>query len=134
MPASPAVPQKSATTDQRYAASTPTETSVSIVVVPWRRLVHAARWNGQPPQSTTGPANAKESHCQWSNCHGGTIARTITGTESTIEAARRCCRDVSSASGVEVVSAIRSGGAGSSAAYPAAATVAISRSVPSSTG
>ena len=28
--------------------------SVSIVVAPWRRFIHAARWNGQPPQVTTG--------------------------------------------------------------------------------
>ena len=32
----------------------PTETSVSIVAAPWRRFIHAARWNGQAPQVTTG--------------------------------------------------------------------------------
>ena len=33
--------------------------SVSIVAAPWRRLIHAARWKGQPPQSTTGVARAQ---------------------------------------------------------------------------
>ena len=64
MPGSPAVPQNSAYTDQPNAASVPSETRVSMVAVPWRRLVHAARWNGQPPQTTTGAARVSESHCQ----------------------------------------------------------------------
>ena len=64
MPGSPAVPRKSAHSDQPNAASTPTDTSVSIVVAPWRRLVHAARWKGHAPHTTTGAARASEAHCQ----------------------------------------------------------------------
>ena len=64
MPGSPAVPRKSAHSDHPKAASTPTETRVSMVVAPWRRLVHAARWNGQAPHTTTGAASASEAHCQ----------------------------------------------------------------------
>ncbi|HEX5994313.1 MAG TPA: hypothetical protein VFY84_04135 [Jiangellales bacterium] len=48
-PGVPAVPRNSAHTDQPSAASVPTEISVSIVAAPWRRFVHAARWNGAPP-------------------------------------------------------------------------------------
>ena len=50
------------------------EISVSIVAAPWRRLVQAARWNGQAPHTTTGAARVSDSHCQLSNCSGGTIA------------------------------------------------------------
>ena len=35
-----------------------------MVEEPWRRLVHAARWNGQAPQTTTGAASVSDSHCQ----------------------------------------------------------------------
>ena len=57
-------PKNSATSDQPKAASTPSETSVSIVVAPWRRLAHAARWNGHAPHTTTGAASVSDSHCQ----------------------------------------------------------------------
>ena len=33
-------------TDQPHAAIVPIEMSVSIVAVPWRRFIHAARWKG----------------------------------------------------------------------------------------
>ena len=64
MPGSPAPPRNSAYSDQTKAASTPTEMSVSIVAAPWRRLVHAARWNGSAPQTTTGAARVSDAHCQ----------------------------------------------------------------------
>ena len=35
-----------------------------MVAAPWRRLVHAARWNGHAPHTTTGAARVSESHCQ----------------------------------------------------------------------
>ena len=38
------------------------------------RVRAAARWNGQPAQSTTGVASASATHSQPSNCSGGTIA------------------------------------------------------------
>ena len=64
IPGSPAVPNSSAHTDQPNAASTPIDTSVSMVVAPWRRFVHAARWNGQAPHTATGAASVSEIHCQ----------------------------------------------------------------------
>ena len=43
----------------------PTEIRVSIVAAPCRRLVQAALWNGQAPQTTTGAARVSDSHCQY---------------------------------------------------------------------
>src|SRR5690349_1777328 len=82
MPGSPAVPKNSAHSDQPKAARVPTDTSVSIVDAPWRRLVTAARWKGQPPYPTTGAVNVSASHCQLVNCNAGTIDSTTTGTAS----------------------------------------------------
>ena len=67
----------------------PRETSVSIVEVPCLRLTQAARWNGQAPQTTTGAARVRESHCQYVNCRAGTIARAMTGTVRTAEMTNR---------------------------------------------
>ena len=53
-----------------------------MVVAPWRRLVQAARWKGQAPQTTTGVARTSETHCQPVNCSAGTIASSTTGTVS----------------------------------------------------
>ena len=64
MPGMPAWPKNSAYSDQRNAADTPIEMSVSIVAAPWRRLIHAARWNGYAAHRTTGAASASDSHCQ----------------------------------------------------------------------
>ncbi len=64
MPGSPAVPKNSAKSDQPKAARVPIETSVSMVDWPCRRLSHVARWNGSPPQMTTGAASTSEAHCQ----------------------------------------------------------------------
>ncbi len=67
--------KKSATTDQPYAASVPTLISVSIVAAPWRRFCQAARWNGQPPQRTTGVASCERRAIASSvNWKAGTIA------------------------------------------------------------
>ena len=52
---------------------------VSIVVAPWRRLVHVARWNGQAPHTTTGEARANASHIHSSNCSAGIMDSAITG-------------------------------------------------------
>ena len=60
----------------------PIEMSVSMVAAPCRRLVQAARWNGQPAQPTTGVASASDTHCQPSNCSAGTMASATTGTAS----------------------------------------------------
>ena len=59
--------------------------SVSIVAAPCRRLTHAARWNGQAPQTATGAASASASHCQFVNCSAGIIDIATTGTVSTVE-------------------------------------------------
>src|ERR687886_441486 len=48
----PASPMNSAYSDHSHAASVPTETSVSIVAVPWRRFAHAALWNGHAAHRT----------------------------------------------------------------------------------
>ncbi len=85
----PASPRNSAYSDQPNAASTPTEMSVSIVAVACLRLTQAARWNGQAPQSTTGAAQVRLSHCQLSNCSGGIMARTSTGAVSASEISSR---------------------------------------------
>ena len=62
-------PGKATTTvaDHAQAASVPIEISVSIVAAPCRRLSAAARWKGQPAQSTTGVASASASHSQPGN-------------------------------------------------------------------
>ena len=64
MPGIPASPRKSAQSDQPKAARVPSETRVSMVAAPCRRLTQAARWNGQPPQTTTGAASVSDAHCQ----------------------------------------------------------------------
>ena len=89
MPGIPALPNSSAYSDQPNAASVPNEMSVSMVAAPCRRFAQAARWNGQAPQITTGPASASEIHCQYSNCSAGTMASTITGSASTADPSSR---------------------------------------------
>lgn len=76
----------------------PIEMSVSIVALPWRRLIQAARWNGHAAQMITGAASASEAHCQESNCSAGIIDIAITGTVSTIAPISRCRSEVSSGS------------------------------------
>ena len=84
----------------------PIEISVSIVAAPWRAFTSAARWNGQPPQSTTGVASCSESHCQPSNWSGGIIASASTGRVSAAETSSRkrsaaagsCCGSSATAS------------------------------------
>ena len=68
-----------------------------MVAAPWRRLAHAARWNGQAPQVATGAASVRDSHCQLVNCSAGTIAISSTGTVSATEIASRWRRAASSA-------------------------------------
>ena len=53
--------------------------SVSMVVAPWRRFTHVARWNGHAPHTTTGDASANASHIHSSNCSAGIIDSAITG-------------------------------------------------------
>ena len=131
MPIIPALPCSSATRDQPNAASTPTETSVSMVVLPCRRLTSAARWNGQAPHTTTGAASVSESHCQPSTWSAGTIAISTTGTVSSAETSSRWRSASSSGSRpcVSSPSAPSGSAAGRAAAYPAAATVASRSSV-----
>ncbi len=61
---------------------TPMEMRVSMVAARWRRLVHAARWNGSAPHTTTGDARVRASHCQLVNCSGGIIDSSSTGSPS----------------------------------------------------
>ncbi|CAB4883973.1 unannotated protein [freshwater metagenome] len=60
----PACPKSIAQSDQMNAASTPTLMSVSMVAARCRRLVNAARWNGQAPHVVTGVASPRQTHCQ----------------------------------------------------------------------
>jgi len=89
-PARPAAPKNSAYTDHRYAAVTPTDTSVSIVAPPCRAFTAAARWNGHAPHTATGEASARHAHCQFRNCNGGIIASATTGMASASETSSRC--------------------------------------------
>ncbi len=109
--------------DQPNAASTPIETSVSIVVAPWRRFTHVARWKGQAPHPTTGVDRAREAHSHPENCQAGTIASSTTGTASTALTSRR------HSSGREPSSSWPASVVGSEAPYPAAPTVASRSSV-----
>src|SRR5699024_5263895 len=88
----PAWPKNRAYRDQASAASVPIDTSVSMVNVPCRRLIQAARWNGQAPHTTTGAARVSESHCQLVNCSAGIMAMAITGIDRTAEMITRCLR------------------------------------------
>lgn len=89
MPGMPASPKNSAHSDQPSAASVPTDTRVSMVAAPCRRLVQAALCSGPPPQTTTGAASVSESHCQLSNWNEGTIASSTTGAASSTETRSR---------------------------------------------
>jgi len=65
---------------------------VSIVAAPCFRFIHAARWNGHAPHTTTGAARVSESHCQLSNCSAGIIAMSTTGTVRAVDTRSRCRR------------------------------------------
>ena len=108
MPGMPAWPKNRAYNDHRNAADVPSETSVSMVNAPWRRLIAAARWNGHAPHTTTGAARVRLSHCQLVNCSAGTMAIAITGIDRTAEMMTRWRS-----------SSTRSGAAVSSVALPA---------------
>ena len=90
------MPPTSTTVDHAHAASVPIEISVSIVTARWRALRNAARWNGQPAQSTTGVASASAAHSQPSNWSGGTIAISVKGTVSATATTSRRQTDVPS--------------------------------------
>src|SRR3954447_4973888 len=90
VPGSPAPPRNSAHRDQPKAARTPTEIRVSMVAARCRALIAAAWWNGQAPQTATGAARVRDSHCQWRNCRAGTMASRTTGTDRTAETSSRC--------------------------------------------
>lgn len=92
MPNMPAPPKNSAQTDQAYAAMTPSETRVSIVVARWRRLMIVARWKGSAPHTTTGVVRANTTHCQPRNCQAGIIEMSMTGKASAAETQKRSFR------------------------------------------
>ena len=93
---SASMPARRTTVDQPQAASVPIEMSVSIVTAAWRALRAAARWNGQPAQSTTGVARASATHSQPSNWSGGTIASSVSGAVSATATTSRRRIDVPS--------------------------------------
>ncbi|TWH25838.1 hypothetical protein L600_000900000880 [Isoptericola variabilis J7] len=92
MPSSPAPPSSSAHSDHTLAATTPTDTSVSMVDAPCRAARTAATWNGHAPQVTTGSARAATTHCQPVNWRAGIIDRASTGTVSTADTRSRRSR------------------------------------------
>ena len=116
MPAMPAPPNSSAYTDQQNDAVTARLTRVSIVAAPWPRPTSAVRCSGQVPQPATGAASSRLTHCQPLNCADGTIARTMTTAASGTHTASRRPRSLATGSAPRAPS---SGGAGSSAWYPA---------------
>ncbi len=72
--------------DQLNAARMPSETRVSIEVLPCRRLRQAALWNGHAHQKTTGIAATSSTHCQpgkriW-GASASTMATSPSGTVS----------------------------------------------------
>ncbi len=71
----------------------PSETRVSIVVVPWRAFFSAARWKGHAHHSATGAAQTTSSHCQPGNRSDGTSDsisdRSVSGMNSTSETISR---------------------------------------------
>lgn len=105
------MPRKSAYSDQRNAALVPTEIRVSMVAAPWRRLVHAARWNGHAAHTTTGAVSTRLAHCQYVNWSAGTIAIAMTGTDSTTAPTSRCRSAVSSGSSASVPASSSQAGA-----------------------
>ena len=102
-----------------------------MLTAPWRRLVTAARWKGQAAQVATGVASASDHHCQPVSCSAGTIASAMTGTERAAATSRR---SRSAATSRSVTASSSACGRGSSAAYPACATVSSSTSVPRPVG
>ena len=126
MPVTPASPRNSAYIDQAKAVRTPRLTSVSIVAAPWRRFTQAARWNGHAPQTTTGVASCRASHCQLSNCRAETIdsSRTTSASGAQISSRRRSGAVSSGSAGA--VAPAASSAVGSAASYPAARTAASS--------
>jgi hypothetical protein len=77
---------------------------VSIVAAPCRRLIQAARWNGQAPQVATGAASVRAALCQLSNCNAGIIETSSTGSVRTAASTSRC-RSAEAASGSAAASA-----------------------------
>ena len=72
---------------------------MSMVAAWWRRLTKVALWIGQPAMNTTGVASAQATHSRPSNCRGGTIEISISGTDratARINRARRLRRATSS--------------------------------------
>ena len=124
------------------AASTPTDTSVSIDASAWRTFFQAARWNGQAAQAATGADSANASHCQLRNCSADTIDSSSTGVPSTAASTRRCSRGSLHRSGsppavavpVAAADATGRGGAGRWASYPIDCTVAIRSAGASASG
>ena len=136
MPGMPAVPQNSATSDHPNAASTPTETRVSIVVAPVPQVGpggaverpgaphddrRGQRERGPLPVGELPGGDHREQHDRGAEQRGDhePLAQRVGGDGLGLARPRR---------------SRAAGGAGSSAAYPAAATVASSSSTPTVAG
>ena len=64
MPGVPAVPKNRAYSDHSERRQGAERDERVHRAAPWRRLVHAARWNGQAAHTTTGAARVSDTHCQ----------------------------------------------------------------------
>ena len=62
-----------------HAASTPMETSVSMVEEPCRAALNAAVWNGHADQNVTGVARTRATQPQCGNCRAGTMETRNSG-------------------------------------------------------
>ncbi len=89
IPSIPAPPHRRAHQLHSVEEMTPRETSVSIVVDPWRPAAKAARWKGHAPHVTTGIEAAATTHCHPVNCHAGIIDRSIARMPRGAETMRR---------------------------------------------
>ena len=78
--------------ENRYAAATPRETSVSMVVDRCRAFTAVARWNGHAAHVTTGRASSAATHPQCGNWAPGTMDITNTGTENAAATQQRFLR------------------------------------------
>ena len=88
----PSTSASSTTADHAHEAIVPRDTRVSMVAPRWRRLRIAARWKAHPEPNTTTAEATRATQRQPSNCNGGTIDTTTTGSPATIAMLRRRCR------------------------------------------
>ena len=134
MPRWPAPPQIMAHRLQPVAATTPRDTSVSMVKAPWRRARKAALWKGQAAQVTTGAVSSAMIHCQPTNWRAGTMEIAMTGTDMSRARMRRCLRSAARSRWEAPIRGAGAAGAGSMAAAGPATAVDSTAGAPGAPG